>query len=98
MTVLLVTYPTDQGTHFDVDYYVTTHMQMVRDAWGPHGLIDAHALVPQGDAGFHAIAHITFPGPDALAAAMADPKTAAVTADVANFTDIQPAIHTMAVA
>ena len=36
MILVTVMYPA--GEAFDTDYYLKTHMPLVRDRWGPHGL------------------------------------------------------------
>lgn len=36
--VIYVNYPVQEGITFDMDYYLNTHMQLVQQHWGPHGL------------------------------------------------------------
>ncbi|HEX8446818.1 MAG TPA: EthD family reductase [Sphingomonas sp.] len=91
MAILMVLYPTNAGTRFDADYYVGTHMPLVRDAWTQHGLVSAEALLPdQPDPAFAAVAMLTFRDASARDAALAGPEAAAVFADVPRFTDISP--------
>ena len=92
MTTFFLTYPGDAGTRFDRDYYVTTHLPLVRAAWGPHGLRSAAAFFPPTDgAGTIASCVCEFESDNALQAAFAAPQTAGVVADIPNFTDAVPA-------
>jgi uncharacterized protein (TIGR02118 family) len=91
---LQVIYPVGDGTHFDHDYYVATHLPLVGEHMGPH--IDSTLVTkglaggPDTPAGFHAVATIVFADQDAMNAAMA--KAGPVLADLPNFTNVQPAM------
>ena len=95
MTVTLqVIYPNSEGTTFDYDYYMSTHMGIVGDCIGEH--IDS-TLVSKGIAGgpdtppgYHAIASIIFADQGALDAAMG--KLGPAIEDIPNFTNSQPDI------
>lgn len=89
---LQVAYPTADGTTFDYDYYLNTHMPLVGEHMGAH--IDS-TVVTKGLAGgpdtpppFHAIATIVFKDQAAMNAAMA--ASGPVVADIPNFTDCAP--------
>ena len=90
---LQVIYPSSEGTNFDMDYYLGTHMPLVGQHMGSH--ID-QVLVTKGLAGgapdapapFHVVATMTFADQSALDAALA--KAQPVIADIANFTNSQP--------
>lgn len=91
MTTLLVTYAGDASTRFDRDYYVSTHLPLVRKAWGQHGLEAIDAFFPAGDgAGTIAVAWCTFRDAAAIDAAFGAPETEGVMADVKNYTDAAP--------
>lgn len=96
-TVVVVTYPATPGARFDHAYYAATHLNLVRDSWSAHGLISAQALYPAAgsESPFLAIALLRFRDAQAVAAAMAAPQSAAVFADISNFTDAEPAVHQM---
>ncbi|MDQ2091316.1 EthD family reductase [Marimonas arenosa] len=95
MTVSLqVAHPAADGTTFDYDYYLSTHMALVDEYMGPH---IKSTLVTKGLAGgpdtpppFHAIATIVFADQATMDAALAasDP----VLKDIPNFTDSTPQI------
>ena len=91
MTTMYVTYPGDAGTRFDRDHYVRTHLPLVLDAWGPHGLETAAAFFPPGDgAGTIAVCICRFRDDAAAASAFASPRTAEVMDDIRSFTDAEP--------
>ncbi|WNG85903.1 EthD family reductase [Mycobacterium sp. ITM-2016-00317] len=91
MTTMFVTYAGDASTRFDRDYYVDTHLPLVRAAWEPHGLRSATAFFPAGTVeGTIALAVCEFADDAAVDAALGSPDSAAVMADVANFTDASP--------
>ncbi len=87
-----VLYPAVDGTKFDHDYYVATHMPMVHDTWGA-GV--ESAVVTKGLAGepdtppsFHVIATFTFKDAASLQEALG--KAGPLLEDIPNFTDTQP--------
>lgn len=89
---LQVLYPITDGTTFDYDYYLSTHMDLVGEHMGPH--IDRTLVTkglaggPETPPGFFAIASIVFKDADAMNAAM---KVAGpVLADIPNFTNTTP--------
>ena len=89
---LQVIYPITEDTHFDMDYYLATHMPMVGEHMGAH--IES-TLVTKGLAGgpdvpppFYAVATMTFADQEAMNAAMA--AAPPVIADIPNFTNTQP--------
>ncbi|WP_428483849.1 EthD family reductase [Rhodopila sp.] len=91
MEMVFVTYPGDASTRFDRDYYVSTHLPLVRQAWSPHGLEIVAAFFPHGDgAGTIAVAVCGFRNEAAIGAALGSPLTERVMADVKNFTDAAP--------
>ena len=92
MTTMYVTYPGDADTRFDRDYYIRHHLPLVMQCWGPLGLESCTAFWPAGDgAGTIAIAECRFRNETAIRAALASPETPRVMADVAGFTDAEPA-------
>ncbi len=91
MTNLFVTYPGDAQTRFDREYYVSTHLPLVQEAWGPHGLETIAAFFPAGEgAGTVAVCVCGFRDEAAMQAAVGSPQTPRVMADVKHFTDAKP--------
>lgn len=88
-----VVYPNHEGARFDLAYYQATHIPMLMRAMSPSA-IQLIEGVPRGDAAppFVMILHVQFASQAALDAALANPGMAELRADVANFTDIRPAI------
>lgn len=86
---LQVLYPAGDGSTFDMEYYLGTHMPLVGEHMGPH---IASTLVTKGlaggpdtPAGYHAVATMTFADQAAMDAAMK--SSGPVLADLPNFTD-----------
>lgn len=91
METMFVTYPGDAGTRFDRGYFVRTHLPLVMEAWGPHGLESVAAFFPAGEgAGTVALALCGFRDLAAIEAALDSPETGRVMADVENYTDAEP--------
>ncbi|MEH2408032.1 EthD family reductase [Nostoc sp.] len=91
MTMLFVTYAGDTGTRFDRDYYTNTHLPLVLEAWGPHGLETAAAFFPASDGvGTIAVCVCRFQNEAAIRSAINSPQTERVMADVKHFTDAKP--------
>ena len=81
-----VLYPKTEGATFDHDYYANSHVPLALSTWGLAG-----AEIDKGINGpYEAAVHFTFESLDAMGAAMANEGTAAVQADVANYTTIVP--------
>ena len=91
MITLFVTYAGTADTPFDRDHWVNVHLPLVRECWGPYGLVRVDGFFPAGDgAGLIAIAPCLFRDEAAMEAALASPETARVMADVDRVTEVQP--------
>lgn len=91
MITMLVTYAGDDNTLFNRDHWINVHMPLVRESWGPYGLISAAGFFPQGDgAGLIAVATVNFRDEAAMNDALASPESAQVMADVDIVTDVKP--------
>jgi uncharacterized protein (TIGR02118 family) len=97
MIKVSVLYPQSAGSKFDMDYYVKKHMPMVRQKVG--SALKGMA-VEQGLSGgqpgtaptYIAAGHLTFESVEAFQAAFG-PHSAAIMADIPNYTNIQPIIQ-----
>ncbi len=91
MITMYVTYAGNADTPFDRGHWIDVHLPLVREAWGPHGLVSVAGFFPSGDGGgLIAIAPCVFRDEAAMKAALASPASARVMADVANVTAVQP--------
>lgn len=91
MTMMLVTYTGDKQTRFDRDHWINVHFPLVRESWGPYGLVSASGFLPQGDgAGLIAIGVLNFRDEAAMKAALNSPETDKVMADVDIVTAVKP--------
>jgi uncharacterized protein (TIGR02118 family) len=90
MIRLSVFYPVTEGATFDHDYYREKHVPLCVSTWGLTG-----AEIDKGvDGPYVAAVHLTFDSPEALQQAMGSEGTAAILADVANYTSIAPVLQT----
>ena len=92
MTTMYVTYAGNASTRFDRDYYVGHHLPLVMECWGSYGLVSCAAFWPASEgAGTIAFAECRFRDEAAVQAALSSPETPRVMADIACFTDAEPA-------
>lgn len=90
---LNVIYPNHAGARFDTRYYRDTHIPLVMKITKADSVILIEGISMDASAAPYAmIAHFEFASPEALKAALADPRMAEARADVANFTDIKPTV------
>ena len=97
MVKVSVFYPNSAGCKFDMNYYLTKHMPMVKQKLG--AALKSMA-VEQGIAGgapgapatYVAMGHLYFDSADAFQAAFA-PHAQAILADIPNYTNTQPTIQ-----
>ena len=81
-----VYYPRGEGEQFDHDYYRDVHIPLCQKTWQP-----AKTEIERGLNGpFVASVHFTFASREAMDAALAGDGTAAIMADVQNYTTITP--------
>ena len=81
-----VYYPQGENESFDHDYYRDTHIPLCQQTWSP-----LNTEIDRGLNGpFVAAVHFTFPSREAMDQAMAGEGSAALTADVPNYTTITP--------
>jgi uncharacterized protein (TIGR02118 family) len=85
-----VTYPRTEGSKFDAEYWVNTHMPLVSEHW-PQA-VRWEADLAGEDTPHYAAAHIFFESMDDFGAAVGGPGGAVVMADIANYTDVQPGL------
>ena len=90
---LNVVYPNHDGARFDMRYYRDTHIALAMKVMKADAVMLIEG-VPMGAsaAPFAMIAHFQFASPEALKAALDNPRMAEVRADVATFTDIKPTV------
>jgi uncharacterized protein (TIGR02118 family) len=85
-----VMYPSGEGSTFDKDYYVSKHVPLALKTWGLE-----HADIDMGLNGpYVAAVHFLFEDNDAMGAALGNPGTGDVMADMANYTNITPVTQT----
>ena len=89
-------YPNSEGSTFDMQYYLDSHMAMVRDALGAVLLKDEiwKGLGAPGDqpATYQVLLHMYFESPESFGAAF-DAHAERFIADIPNYTNVQPVIE-----
>ncbi len=93
--VFTVLYPAGDGARFDHAYYDDHHIPLVRKAFAGTGLTDVQVLTgvsaaDGGPATFVKIVTLFFRDAEAMQASLTSPQGLELTADLPNFTDIQP--------
>lgn len=97
MIKVSVLYPNGPNARFDMKYYVTHHMPMVREKCAPacRG-IAAESGLAGGDPGspppYIAIGHLTFDSVEAFQKAFA-PHAKEILGDIPNYTNVQPILQ-----
>jgi uncharacterized protein (TIGR02118 family) len=89
---LQVLYPVGNDTHFNHDYYATTHIPLVAQHMGGHiegtSISKGIAGGPDVPAGYYVVATMVFAGMENLQAALE--VAGPVLADIPNFTNSEP--------
>lgn len=85
-----VTYPRTEGSKFDADYWVNTHMQLVAEHWPQ--VVRWEADLADDNAAIYASAHIYFDSMEDFGAATSGPGGAIVMGDLGNYTDVAPGL------
>jgi uncharacterized protein (TIGR02118 family) len=97
MIKVSVLYPNSAGAKFDMAYYTSKHLPMVKQKCGPAcKSIAAEQGVSGGEPGskaaYIALGHLTFDSVDAFQKAFG-PHAREILADVPNYTNTQPVIQ-----
>ena len=88
MIKVSVLYPNEDGANFDMEYYRTTHMEIVGRTMQPTKVEIDHGA----DGPYMAMGHLYFDDMDAVATAMGNSGEAM--GDIANFTNVTPVAQT----
>ncbi|MGI9373344.1 MAG: EthD family reductase [Hyphomicrobiales bacterium] len=95
---ITVLYPNDAGSKFDEDYYVNTHVPLVREKWGGAGMNNLSVVKgaatpdPNTPPPYQWIAILDFENIEAFQGAVAA-SGAEVMGDIPNFTDVTPVVQ-----
>ncbi len=97
MIRIAAAYPRMEGKKFDIDYYIHTHLPIVRKKFGPFGLskieVDKPLEAPGGSQSpFFAIGYLYFPSLAHFQKAYAS-VGGEVIADIIKYTDVKPMIQ-----
>jgi uncharacterized protein (TIGR02118 family) len=99
MVKITILYPNNNDSHFDMSYYLETHMPMAIERLSAHpgfkGVSverDLGGLVPKTDPVYAAISHFLFESTEDFMTAFT-PHSAALQGDIPNYTNIEPLIQ-----
>lgn len=97
MIKVSVLYPNSADSKFDMNYYLTKHMPMVKQKLGSacKGMAVEQGIAggaPGAPATFIAMGHLTFDSVEAFQNAFA-PHAAAIMGDIPNYTNTQPTVQ-----
>ncbi len=93
-----VMYPNDPGSNFDMDYYLSDHVDLVQSKWGNMGLNGAKIVKgigtpdPDTPAPYQVMAILDFESVDALQGAV-EAHGEEVMGDIPNFTNVAPVVQ-----
>lgn len=93
-TEITILYPSGSDATFDMKYYLSTHMPLVQEKWGPEGLLAWKVLEFDGKAGYSVQATLEFPDVDTFQKAVNGEAAKAIFGDVPNFSNKQPTLLT----
>ncbi len=96
--IFSVMYPATPGGRFDMDYYMSVHMPLVDEAFGPTGLRSwtvqrGVRAMGGGEAPFLLMTHLTFDTMMDLNASVEGPNAHRAFGDIPNYTDIKPVVQ-----
>ncbi|KAF9699471.1 hypothetical protein EKO04_002338 [Ascochyta lentis] len=89
---VIVLYPRKDGAKFDLDYYHSSHMPLVKSKWGSLGLKSFSVVQLSPDNQYSIAATLEFESQESVGKAMADPGAKEVMDDIVNFSSEQPVI------
>jgi uncharacterized protein (TIGR02118 family) len=92
-----ILYPNTEGSRFDLDYYLNTHLPMTEKLLAPklRSMMVEHGIagtVPGSKPVYIALCHLEFDTIDAFLEVFM-PNMAALTGDIPNYTDVQAVIQ-----
>jgi uncharacterized protein (TIGR02118 family) len=92
-----ILYPNTEGSRFDFDYYLNTHMPMTEKLLAPNmrGMVVEQGVAgttPGSKPAYSAMCHLLFDSVDAFLEVFM-PHMATLTGDIPNYTDVEAVIQ-----
>lgn len=78
------------GEYFNMDYYINTHMPIVKKQWTPIGLKSWQVITFGPDAAFYGGVYLTFEKAETATYVLTATESDLVFSDVPNFTNLKP--------
>jgi uncharacterized protein (TIGR02118 family) len=85
-----VLYPRQSDGHFDVDYYLKTHMPLAQKHWSPYGFTSYKVTKFGDDAPYVYGVAMDFESMESFQKAMASEESKEILDDVKNFSNLKP--------
>jgi uncharacterized protein (TIGR02118 family) len=97
MIKVSVFYPNEEGKKFDMDYYLNSHIPMLKEKLGvalKGGAVEQglSGVEPGSPATYVAMGHLLFDSMETFQSAFG-PHSEAIMGDIPNYTDVQPTIQ-----
>lgn len=94
MIRVAILYPRSGGTHFDLNYYIGKHMELVREKLKPFGLLSAEvdSGIEENFSPFSAIGYLLFNTIQEYETGFSKVGNTLVE-DIPNYTDIEPVVQ-----
>jgi uncharacterized protein (TIGR02118 family) len=97
MVIVSVLYPRHSESHFDHDYYLETHIPLLKSRWSSLGLANVQMLRADStldgtQPAWEVITLLSFASKEALQASLAA-HGSEILADIPNFTNVQPVLQ-----
>jgi uncharacterized protein (TIGR02118 family) len=89
---VLVIYPRAEGSTFDKEYYLSTHMPLVEKHWKQHGLKSFAVSELNDDSPYTYMVVMEFDSSEGWGKATQDPSIKEIMDDVKNFSNQKPVI------
>ncbi len=98
MVIVSVLYPKTKDSTFDFEYYLKTHIPLVKSRWSEMGLtsvnlIQGTAAIDGGTPSYELIGQLMFDSIESLQNALSRHGNE-ILGDIPNFTNVQPIIQT----
>jgi len=93
-TEITILYPSGSDAKFDMSYYLSTHMPLVQEKWGPEGLLNWKVLEFGSDSAYSVQATLEWADVETFQKAASGESAKAIFGDVPNFSNKQPTLLT----
>lgn len=89
---IYVLYPRTTGSTFDYDYYITKHVSLATEIWGPYSARIHSVMQMDQNTGYHLACVVSWTDEQSYKRAQDDPRSGEIDADIGKgkFTNAKP--------